>query len=442
MANLPIIRHKGSITRKEAKSKRHSLLIFTDNGTRTSGKSPIDAASWYSRKYGRGRTLYHPRKTLAILRGLDNAYPICTVASFDGKKVTQWNTTDQQRFADVIDQEIDDIRRAMESGKYNEVRIFADHIGQSGAYARIPPALQQHLDARLATLGITPVGKPPERDPNKFLKGLHDLGLRESTMQLGSLADVDPDAKFQALVRLVLTVGIGLPQAATMYEKLKELVGFVQGNDLCDCMQVYLRKHTEAKLVKHQHKNRALYELIAGGTDLIQKLDALPFVDAKRRMEQIHFVGTWTSLSFLLLHHKEARLHASTWVPNDVAVKATVNRLFNIPVQDVDEWSTRSLQNPAQMFFVLQAFDKRVKRSPTKAQGVVNATDRALQIRGLTNTRRVGTGTEYKAVFYADSQKSQWLSEEDVFSWQRERFVQKWAAREQQRKRDGSCKTQ
>jgi hypothetical protein len=432
---LPVVRHRGTITRAEARKRRRSLLLFTDNGTRTSGRRPIDPASWYSRRYARGRTLCHPQKTLALLRGLENAFPICTVAAYDGKTVTQWEASDKERFERVIDGEVADIQAAAASGRFDELVVFTDHIGQSGAYARIPPPLQRHLDRRLAELGVRPAPPPPPRDANAFLRGLHDLALRTTTMQLGALRAEHPDRKLQNLVRLVLTVGIGLPQAASMYAKLAERIGFRQGSlDFGERLTLCARGGASVALVANRNKNKALHELVDGGPELVQRLGAASFADARRRLERIHFVGPWTALSYLLLHHKGAQAHAKVWVPKDVAVKKTVQHLFRVPLPDVDAWAPRALAEPAQMFFILQAFDKLQKRSPEDAAAAIKATETALQIRGLTNHRRVGDAIEYKAVFRDEAGRAdEWLPSKAVFSWQRERFVQKWAARAKSR---------
>ena len=357
------------------------------------------------------------------------------MAAYDGKTVTQWKAGDRERFERVIDGEVADIQSAVASGRFDELVVFTDHIGQSGAYARIPPALQRHLDRRLAEIGVHPAPPPAPRDANAFLRGLHDLALRPNTMQLGSLRAEHPDRKLQNLVRLILTVGIGLPQAASMYAKLADRIGFRHGNlDFGERLTLCAHGGASVALVNNKNKNKALHELVDGGTDLLQRLGAASFADARRRLERIHFVGPWTALSYLLLHHKGAQSHATEWVPKDVAVKKTVQHLFRVPLPDVDTWAPRVLAEPAQMFFILQAFDKLQKRAPEDAAAAIKATETALQIRGLTNHRRVGDAIEYKAVFKDEAGRAdEWLKSTAVFSWQRERFVQKWAARARSR---------
>ena len=63
-------------TRKNVREDKDSMYIFTDNTDRDSGKSLISNSSWYSQKYGEGK--HYPSMTTALIRGLDNAYPITT----------------------------------------------------------------------------------------------------------------------------------------------------------------------------------------------------------------------------------------------------------------------------------------------------------------------------------------------------------------------------
>ena len=63
-------------TRKEVEQDTTSMYIFTDNTDRDSGKTPIPNDSWYSKKYGEGK--HFPTMTTALIRGLNNAYPITT----------------------------------------------------------------------------------------------------------------------------------------------------------------------------------------------------------------------------------------------------------------------------------------------------------------------------------------------------------------------------
>lgn len=64
------------LTREYVLSNPDVLFLFTDNTNRTSGSNKIDPNSWYSKKYG--NNLCYPNITQAVIRGLDNAYPIST----------------------------------------------------------------------------------------------------------------------------------------------------------------------------------------------------------------------------------------------------------------------------------------------------------------------------------------------------------------------------
>jgi len=70
-------------TRNSVAKDANSLYIFTDNATRTSGSKKIDKDSWYAKKYGAGKK--YPAQTTAVIRGLDNAFPVTTVKLYDPK---------------------------------------------------------------------------------------------------------------------------------------------------------------------------------------------------------------------------------------------------------------------------------------------------------------------------------------------------------------------
>ena len=73
---MKVIRSSIPYTRKNVMEDKNSMYIFTDNTDRDSGKSLIPSTSWHSQKYGEGK--HYPSMTTALIRGLDNAYPITT----------------------------------------------------------------------------------------------------------------------------------------------------------------------------------------------------------------------------------------------------------------------------------------------------------------------------------------------------------------------------
>lgn len=98
--------------RKEVADDVNTMYIFTDNTDRDSGKSLISKESWYSKKYGEGK--HYPTMTTALIRGLENAYPITTQryynSQFKGPN-GRWVDKDFEEFKKVIDDDFDEIIR-------------------------------------------------------------------------------------------------------------------------------------------------------------------------------------------------------------------------------------------------------------------------------------------------------------------------------------------
>ena len=109
-------------TRKLVRENKNLMYIFTDNTDRDSGKSVIPNSSWYSQKYGEGK--HYPSMTTALIRGLDNAYPITTQHWYNAqhKGITgRWNDDDFEEFKKVID---DDFENIYQNCKKYEKIIF------------------------------------------------------------------------------------------------------------------------------------------------------------------------------------------------------------------------------------------------------------------------------------------------------------------------------
>ena len=106
-----IVRADKFYNRIEVASDTTSMYIFTDNTDRDSGKSDISDESWYSSKYGEGK--HYPSVTSALIRGLDNAYPITTQRWYnkEHKGLTgRWNDEDIDEFKKVIDDDFEWIK--------------------------------------------------------------------------------------------------------------------------------------------------------------------------------------------------------------------------------------------------------------------------------------------------------------------------------------------
>lgn len=104
-------------TRKNVREDKESMYIFTDNTDRDSGKSLIPNTSWYSHKYGEGK--HYPSMTTALIRGLDNAYPITTQHWYNSQRKGisgRWTDDDLEEFKKVIDDDFETI--------YNDCKNF------------------------------------------------------------------------------------------------------------------------------------------------------------------------------------------------------------------------------------------------------------------------------------------------------------------------------
>ena len=107
---MKVIRADKFYNRQEVEQDKESMYIFTDNTDRDSGKSLIPDDSWYSTKYGKGK--HFPKVTTALIRGLNNAYPITTQRWYNSehKVLTgRWTDDDLEEFKKVIDDDFEEI---------------------------------------------------------------------------------------------------------------------------------------------------------------------------------------------------------------------------------------------------------------------------------------------------------------------------------------------
>ena len=122
--SIKIEQHVGNWSRKEVENHPDYLYIFTDNTDRDSGREVIDPNSKYAKKYGQGK--HYPKVTQAVIRGLDNAMPLSTQHWYHyGKKGKNgvWIDADIEEFKKVINQEIDDIIKEWNTGKYKKLIV-------------------------------------------------------------------------------------------------------------------------------------------------------------------------------------------------------------------------------------------------------------------------------------------------------------------------------
>lgn len=151
---MTIIRTNEPYTRESVSNDSQNMYIFTDDTDRNSGKGIIDDNSWYSKKYGKGK--HYPTMTTALIRGLDNAYPITTQHWYNKEKKGvngRWTDEDFEEFKQVID---DDFKEIVENAhKYKAIvfpmgGIFDTRI--SAITKERVPKLYDYLWAKCRTL--------------------------------------------------------------------------------------------------------------------------------------------------------------------------------------------------------------------------------------------------------------------------------------------------
>ena len=89
--------------REKVKNDNKNMYIFIDNKDRDGGHLLISNMSWYAKKYGINK--HYPTRTSAVIRGLDNAYPI-TLKHFND---VLWTNEDIEEFKKTIDSDFDTI---------------------------------------------------------------------------------------------------------------------------------------------------------------------------------------------------------------------------------------------------------------------------------------------------------------------------------------------
>lgn len=107
---MKVIRSTELYTREKVSQDKDSMYIFTDNTDRDSGKSLIPLTSWYVKKYGLNK--HYPTMTTALIRGLDNAYPITTQHWYNKMykgPTGRWTDEDFEEFKKVIDDDFEEI---------------------------------------------------------------------------------------------------------------------------------------------------------------------------------------------------------------------------------------------------------------------------------------------------------------------------------------------
>lgn len=151
---MEVIRAEKFYNRLEVEQDKESMYIFTDNTDRDSGKSLIPDDSWYSAKYGKGK--HYPKVTTALIRGLENAYPITTQHWYNSEHnglTGRWNDEDIEEFKKVIDDDFEEIYK--NANKFKRIvfpfqGIFNSKI--SNISDSRTPILKKYLTEKCMTL--------------------------------------------------------------------------------------------------------------------------------------------------------------------------------------------------------------------------------------------------------------------------------------------------
>lgn len=149
---------KQAWTRETVENDPKTLYIFTDNTDRTSGYTPIDKNSDYLKRYGNFTTkLCYPSGTSAVIRGLNNAFPISTQKTYTPKNPEQgnWQDNDYDSFVKTVNEEFNYIYKALATGKYTKIVLpLGGIIGTEDSISNMSkkPRFKNYIELKLQEL--------------------------------------------------------------------------------------------------------------------------------------------------------------------------------------------------------------------------------------------------------------------------------------------------
>jgi hypothetical protein len=112
--------------------------------------------------------------TSAVIRGLNNAYPISTMRAYG----TNWVDADFELFKKTINDEISQIKQDLP--EFLKLKVGNYRIGQGGLKAKLPQQHQEYLDNKLKEIGIDNTGDTPKIIDDVILKNKeNDISLQE-----------------------------------------------------------------------------------------------------------------------------------------------------------------------------------------------------------------------------------------------------------------------
>jgi hypothetical protein len=134
-----LIKNNGNYKRTQVKADADkAIYVFTDNGDRTSGSHKIPDDSGYSTRFGKTGLCY-PTTTSALIRGIDNEFPITTQKRYvkgSGFHERDWTDDGFDAFKKVIDDDFEHIQKACVQRKIDTV-VFPEKGILNSSIARI-----------------------------------------------------------------------------------------------------------------------------------------------------------------------------------------------------------------------------------------------------------------------------------------------------------------
>jgi hypothetical protein len=159
MLDTEVIPITENFTRESVKKDSDYMYLFTDNSKRTSGSNKI-IPNWYTDKYKiQGN---YPTMTQAVIRGLENAFPITTMV--DDRR-TQWKDSQFEEYKSIIDSEIDEIHDSIQDGDFKGIKFSGLNPFGKGKISNMKesaPKIWNYLNQKLKEIGIDNTGDLPK----------------------------------------------------------------------------------------------------------------------------------------------------------------------------------------------------------------------------------------------------------------------------------------
>ena len=132
-------KYPGKYVRKSIQEVKDAIFIFTDNCDRTSGRGNIPDDSLYSKRFGK-TGLKYPTVTSALIRGLENAFPVTTCKCYTQKKSERiFHDVDFESFKKLVDADFEEIKKACVERSINTIYFPLNGI-LNGSYSDISRA--------------------------------------------------------------------------------------------------------------------------------------------------------------------------------------------------------------------------------------------------------------------------------------------------------------